>query len=309
MARRWWRVAQAAIGLAIVAFAVQFLVRNWATVTSASLAWRVRPLPLVLSLGLVLGTYALLAEAWRRMVAGWARALSWPEAARIWVLSSMGKYLPGKLWAVAGLAVLGQRAGVPPGVATASAIALQILSIGTGAAVIGLTGLTRLEALRPGSAAALIVLVSLAAAATLALARPRLLNRMLARVIGPGRVELAPPPTFALVFGVVVNTLAWVWYGLALYWLAGGALADSRLGLETAIAAFTGSYLAGFLFLLAPGGLGVRESVFVLLTQSSIGPTQALALAALSRVAMTVADLLAALPFLILQRRSSRVSA
>ena len=308
MARRWWRVLQAVAGLAIVGFAIRFLARNWEAVRQAPLEWRFRPLWLIASVVLVLATYGLLAEAWRRMVAGWARSLSRTEAARIWVLSSMGKYLPGKLWAIAGLAMMGQRAGVPPGVSTASAVALQVLSIGTGAAVIGLTGLARLEAFHPGSAVALAALVAVAGLAILALARPRLLNRILARVIGPGRVELTAPPASALAFGTLANALAWVLYGVALYWLAGGALADSRLDLETAIAAFTGSYLAGFLFLLAPGGLGVRESVFVLLTQSSIGPTQALALAALSRVAMTAADLLAALPF-VLFRGSPRASA
>jgi hypothetical protein len=46
--------------------------------------------------------------------------------------------------------------------------------------------------------------------------------------------------------------------------------------------------------------------VFVLLTQSSIGPTHALALAAISRIGMTLADVLAAAPF-IARRRSSRV--
>jgi uncharacterized membrane protein YbhN (UPF0104 family) len=48
---------------------------------------------------------------------------------------------------------------------------------------------------------------------------------------------------------------------------------------------------------LAPGGLGVRESVLVFMLQGRIGQEPALALAAVSRVGMTVADVLAVLPF------------
>jgi uncharacterized membrane protein YbhN (UPF0104 family) len=104
--------------------------------------------------------------------------------------------------------------------------------------------------------------------------------------------------------GAGCHALAWTGYGVALYWLASGVFAESGLGLRTAVAAFTASYLAGFLFLLAPGGLGVREGVFVLLTQGTIGPSSALALAAVSRIGMTVADLLAAAPFIVFRGRA-----
>jgi len=124
-------------------------------------------------------------------------------------------------------------------------------------------------------------------------------------VVGPGHGLPGSPPLAVLVGSVVTNALAWLSYGAALYWLAHGVLAETRLDLGTAVRGFAGSYLAGFLFLLAPGGLVVRESVFVLLTQSVVGPTEALALAAASRVAMTVADLAAALPFVL--HRGARV--
>jgi hypothetical protein len=266
----------------------------------------VEPVALLGSLALVLATYGVLVEAWRGMVEGWGTSLADRSAARIWVLSSMGKYLPGKVWAVAGMAALGREAGVPPGVATASAIALQLLSIGTGAVIVAATGLAELERIRPGAGVAMIVLVIGAGACFWLIVRPELLNALAARWLGRERVLPGAPPARPLVVGLLANAAAWVAYGVALYWLAHGVFADAELELVTAILAFTASYLAGFLFLLAPGGLGVREGVFVLLTQSSIGPTHALALAAISRIGMTLADVLAAAPF-IARRRSSRV--
>lgn len=301
--RRWWRWAQGLAGAAIVAYAVRFLAGNWETVRTAPLEWRLRPVPVIASVLLVLATYALLVEAWRRVVAGWGAEIGFRSAARVWVLSSMGKYLPGKVWAVVGMAALGREAGVPAAVATAAAIALQLLSIATGALVVALSGLGELERVRPGAAVTLLGLVAVAAGCFAVVARPYLLNRLLARWLGPERMLPRPPAARALGIGALANLAAWLAYGLALYWLADGVLAGSGLDLRTAITAFTASYLAGFLFLLAPGGLGVREGVFVLLTQGAIGPAPALALAAVSRIGMTVADLAAATPFLFLRKR------
>jgi uncharacterized membrane protein YbhN (UPF0104 family) len=92
--------------------------------------------------------------------------------------------------------------------------------------------------------------------------------------------------------------LAWLLYGVSLWLLARGLLPDAGLGLADAIGVFAASYIAGLLFLLAPGGLGVRESVMVLMLSPGVGLANALALAAVSRIGMTVADLLAALPFI-----------
>lgn len=302
MSKGWWRWLRAILGLAIVGYAIRFLVRNWEQVRTADLAWQINPVAIVGSLVLVLATYALLVEGWRRMVAGWGTRLEWWVAARIWVLSSMGKYLPFKVWAIAGMAVLGQEAGVPGWVATASAVVLQIVSIGTGALVVAVTGSTALEAARPGAQAALAALVGVAIASLTVVLWPRPLNWLLRRF--GGEVSISAPAPAPLIAGVIINALAWILYGVALAWLASGLFADAALSVPAAIGAFTASYLAGFLFLLAPGGFGVRELVFVLLTQSALGPSKALALAAVSRVGMTIADLLAAAPFVIRRKRA-----
>lgn len=302
MSKGWWRWIRALLGLAIVGYAIRFLIRNWEQVRSADLVWRIDPVAIAGSLALVLATYALLVEGWRRMVAGWGTRLDWWVAARVWVLSSMGKYLPFKVWAIAGMAVLGKEAGVPGWVATASAVVLQIVSIGTGALVVAVTGSTALEAARPGAQAALTALVGIAIASLTVVLWPRPLNWLLRRF--GGEATISAPAAGPLIAGVVINALAWVLYGLALAWLASGIFADSSLSVTTAIGAFTASYLAGFLFLLAPGGFGVRELVFVMLTQSALGPSKALALAAVSRVGMTLADLLAAAPFVIGRKRA-----
>ena len=298
--RRLIRVFQWLLGLAIVGFAARSLARNWDELRAQPLEWSVEPGWILLSAVVVWLMYALLIAAWRRMLAAWGRSLDlWP-AARIWTVSSLGKYLPGKVWAVAGMAVMAQRAGIGAGPATGSAVILQVLAIGTGAAVVGLTGWGALRAAYPGAALGLAVLLAASLGGIGLLLWPALVNRVL-NIAAPDAGPVTPPAG-ALVFGIVANAVAWMGYGGALWLLARGLLPRSGLGLLEATAVFTASYLAGFLALFAPGGIGVREGVFILMLQGPIGIGAATALAIASRLLLTVTELGAAVPFLLFPR-------
>ena len=87
MRERWWRWVQWAGGLLVLVFVARYLVRNWAAIRSEPVAWDLAPGWILASLAIILATYALLTESWRRMLAGWGPRLRWLEAARIWVLS------------------------------------------------------------------------------------------------------------------------------------------------------------------------------------------------------------------------------
>src|SRR5256886_12793218 len=81
-----------------------------------------RPGWIALSALVVFLTYAIQVESWRRVLAGWAQHLSYGRAARIWLVVNLGRYIPGKVWSVAGLVVLAQRAGVETWAAGRSAL-------------------------------------------------------------------------------------------------------------------------------------------------------------------------------------------
>ena len=300
------RMLQWLLGVAIVGFAVRSLVRNWHELRVQPLEWSVEPGWIILSAVVVWLMYALLIAAWRRMLTAWGRSLDLWSAARIWTVSSLGKYLPGKVWAVAGMAVMAQRAGIGAGPATGSAVILQVLAIGTGAAVAGLTGWGALRAAYPGAATGLAALLVASAGGIGLLLWPALVNRVL-RIAVPGTGPVTPPAG-AVAFGIMANAVAWMGYGIALWLLARGLLPDVELSLLSATAVFTASYLAGFLALFAPGGIGVREGVFILMLQGPIGIGAATALAIASRLLLTATELGAAVPFLLFPRGRPRVA-
>jgi len=287
-------------------FALRALARNWDQLRSQPLEWQLRPGWLVLSLMLTWLMYALLILGWRSMLTGWGQRLDGWSAARIWILSSLGKYVPGKVWAVAGMALLAQRAGVAPWAATGSAVVMQVLAIGTGAAVAGLAGAHNIEAAQRGAGAVLMLLVAGAIISVGLLLWPPFLRRVL-RLAAPQAVGERQPTGRGIVVGIATNIVAWLGYGLALWLLGRGLLPSSGLGLRLAIAVFTASYLAGFLALFAPGGIGVREGLFILMLQKPLGVGAATSLALASRLLLTVAELGAAVPFLVFRRRQVRV--
>lgn len=300
-----WRIAQWIAGIAIVAFAARHLITSWNDVASRPLAWQVRPLLLAGSAACIWLMYALLVQAWRVMLAGWGDRLPLRAAARIWTVSSLGKYIPGKVWALAGMALMAQRAGVRPWAAAASAVILQALAIGSGAAVVGLFGSAALRAEYPWVAIVLPLLVAGSAAGMALLLWPGFLRRLLAlaRVELPGAASPGVGPVLA---GVAANLLAWCGYGVAFWLLGHGLLEVPGLSLGRAIATFAGSYIAGLLFLPAPGGIGVRESVVVLMLSGAVGPQSASALAVASRVLLTLTEFGAAAPFLLSHRERMR---
>jgi hypothetical protein len=307
VADRRIRAIQWLLGIAIVGFAVRSLVRNWDELRAQPLDWSIEPGWLVLSAVVVWLIYGLLIAAWRIMLSGWGRGLDFWSAARIWTVSSLGKYVPGKVWAVAGMALMAQRAGVGAGPATGSAVILQVLAIGTGAAVAALTGWSSLRTAYPGAEGALAVLLCLSLLAVVVLLRPDSIGRLV-RIAAPEATVSLTPPAGAVAFGIAANTIAWLGYGVALWLLARGVLPRSGLGLLPAIAVFTTSYLAGFLALFAPGGIGVREGVFILMLQGPIGIGGATALAVASRLLLTVTELGAAVPFLLFPRGKPSVA-
>jgi hypothetical protein len=304
MNRHLWRLLQGLIGLAVLFYVVRQFSQNWNEIRSTRLEWQIQPLYLVAAALLTWSMYGLLIVAWRRFLLDWGQSLDFWTAARIWSVSSLGKYVPGKVWAIAGMAIMAQRAGVAAWAATTSAILLQGLAVGSGVMIVGVTGTTTLESQYPWVRLALWIL-AVGSAIGIGLMVSPILSGPLVRRFAPGS-EARAPRGVTILLGIGANLIAWVGYGLAFWLLAHGTLPGMSLPIPLAIGAFAASYLAGLLFLIAPGGLFVRESVMVLMLQSSIGLVPAGALAVASRLLLTLTEVGIAVPFLFFLREKAR---
>lgn len=278
-ARVVW-LAQLVLGVAVAGFVGRAIASHWAEFRALEFPVRLHAGWVAAAAGTVLCTYALLIAAWRLVIVGWGERLTYRRAAAIWTVANLGRYLPGKVWSVAGLAVLAQRAGVAGWAGIGAAVAMQALAVGSGVTVTAVTA--------PGTlSAAGIVLGMGTAVATLAvLASPAAAARVHRLT---GRELRALPLSTVLVAGGV-TTAAWAGYGVAFWCLARGILGPAPLSLSVATGVFAGGYIVGLLALFAPGGVGVREAIFIALLAPSLGSGGAIVLSVASRVLLTVTE-------------------
>src|SRR5690606_26119257 len=96
--------------------------------------------------------YAGLVTAWRGLLVSWGGQLGWATAGKLWILASFGKYLPGKVWALAGLGIMSEREGVRATTAIGGSIVMQLLSIPTGIVVAALALGPAIRDTQPGLA-------------------------------------------------------------------------------------------------------------------------------------------------------------
>ena len=136
LSKRWRVALQSIVALVVLAFVGWKVADNWASYRSLDVAMHLRPAWLLLSLASLAVVAALQIESWRRILAGWAQPLRFLAGARIWFLANLGRYVPGKVWSVAGMVVLAEQEGVQRWAAAASAVAVQAVGVGTAAMVV-----------------------------------------------------------------------------------------------------------------------------------------------------------------------------
>src|SRR5215207_10154852 len=224
------------------------------------------------------------------------------SGARIWFLSNLARYVPGNVWSYVGAVELARREGVARRTTLAVMALTQVLSVGV-AVLAGLPVLLaeRARLGRPALLGALVVAVGAALAALfrrqlLALARRRLPD------FDPADLTPSAGTVVLLVFGYAVY---WAITGLAFAALVASMASLAAADIPLVVAAYAAAYAAGFLALLTPAGLGIREGVLVVALAPVLPAGPALVVALVSRVWMMLVELAgAALAHLLARRRA-----
>lgn len=284
--RRWLRWLERGVALLVVVFLAAYLFRNWGQVREYE--WSVDWSRLALAAGLHALVYSGYVVLWRHVLGTLGARLSLADAHRVWYLANLGRYVPGKVLQLAGTAYLARSKGVSPVLAVASTIVAQLFVIGTGFAVAAATlpeAAERIAWLGP-------VALSAAAALLLVLLTPLFdrLYLLALRIGGRPEYHVEVPWTTRLALTVGYAGL-WIAFGTA-FWLFVGAVANPGSGaFWPLVGAWAIGYLAGWIAVFVPGGLGVREGVYAALLALYIAPTIAVATAILARVWSTAVEL------------------
>ncbi len=271
--------------------------------------WRtVRQLPLAETLAQVRGNGAWLllallaaglylvgqAVLWRVILADLVIRIAWPAALRAWMLSNMGRYLPGSVWHLVGRVEMGKGAGVTRASGTLGVALEQGLQLLAALAIVAasLPFWPASSIVRQWAWLAVLVPVGLL------IMHPRvffpLLNWGLARL---GRASLPPSLRYGQLVGyALAYVLVHLCNGLALAFSA-VALGAPLSAVPAMVGAALFAWTVGYLWILAPGGLGVREVLVTGALAPLVGADVAAVAAILWRAANVITELAGAAVF------------
>ncbi len=293
--KRWVTAARFAVAGVIIAFMLAILVRNAADILDAGLA--IRPLHLTIAILLLLAYYLAMSGVWYEITRCFDIAVPFWRTVRIWSNSMAGKYLPGKIWLIAGRFYYYRRAGRPATAVTAAIVVdssvqlvtscivflLCFFALGPAAADLNRSSPVNPVALCAVAVVLLLILVHPSVLQTVvnALARLRRKEAMAlsvraGRVYGTAVCSVGARAIGGLAFFFLVNSVTPI--GWPHYFYLTGTMALSGL--------------LGTLAIITPGGIGVREASIAVLLTYLFPEGTAVLLGLVARVWMVVTELL-----------------
>ena len=326
--RKWWRVLKKVFAIAIIAAIARIFIRDY--VNNPDL-WKL-PLRydwLALAGLLYLGGLGFSAIFWHRLLRSLDQPVDGYTSFRAYYIGHLGKYLPGKAWALFLRANLASSAGVRVGVAVQTSFYEVLTTMAAGALLGGVIVALNL----PSSGTAIdwhgflrmftetkpeivsldyrlmgLVAICLILATGIPIFPP-IFNRLVRRMHLPFRdKDSLPLPIIgfpAMAQGLLLTTVGWLFMGVSLLACLQAMLPSSpdwsigNWGKNSAYLSL--AYVAGFVVIWLPNGIGVRElflAVFltselesVLGQDSSLSPHYARHAAVLLRITWTLVEL------------------
>ncbi|MBN9620284.1 MAG: flippase-like domain-containing protein [Actinobacteria bacterium] len=301
MKHKFVRVLPAAIALFAIAAAGLVIVRD-----RHELSHAVSRLGIAVFVGselLAVAAVVVVALVWRTILGGLNAPTRLPEALRVFLVSQLGKYLPGSIWPVVAQMEFGRRQNIP----RRTMLAANVLTL----AVTVTVGLVMAAVLLPFSSAGalhrywwtLILLPPL-----LVSLHPKVVPALLNVALRTLRRE---PITERLdwrstVVAIGWGALSWLLFGLHLYVIIAALGATGGVAVCAAIGGLAFAVACGIAFIPAPAGAGVRDVVLLLTLTPLLGHDDALAASLASRVLLVLADIVGAGTAALLPRVRSR---
>ena len=284
-----YRIIRWLVTVGVVAWLIAAAVRDWPSIQS--LRWTGRPLDASLATLFVLqGLLTLplgLRILHRRTGNGHdVGAFTW----RWWLQPFVYRYVPGKVMLVAERIRLGQMIGVPPGTSTVFVLWESIFQLIGGCLVVavllpwvGARAASLGWGVGVGIAGGLVVLAILPRIIRWLEATPSFQRRV-------GDIESPKLRSIDVAALVLVYALAWSGLGLSFFFVA-RSFSDVGYGHGPSVVLwYVAAYVLGWLSSVSPAGLGLREGILVFGLSDLLGIGPSLAIAAASRVWMTVTE-------------------
>ncbi|RME42096.1 MAG: hypothetical protein D6795_21380, partial [Deltaproteobacteria bacterium] len=212
------------------------------------------------------------------------------EALRVFLISQLGKYIPGRVWVLAGRIYFGGRVGIPRRRIVAVSVLADLFSI-LAASAIALPLLLRRTELPQGAFWALLPFAGGGVLLGLFPERVKgIANRLLVWLKRPPLTIVLRRRDFLLVFAA--SLLSWGIFAFGYVLFAIAVVETAPEDFLWVSASHIVALVLGFLSLVTPGGIGVREGILTYLLGFCYPAPIAAMMAVLSRLWLTIGELL-----------------
>lgn len=251
-------------------------------------SWNPDPLKLILSALLLSISLVLTPWGWINICRAMGSKIPSSELRSAWYASQLGRYIPGKVWLFAGRAGFLKSRGMTPGRAAATTVYELFFSMASVGFISVIAVIFSPDMLSGGTARAA---AAFAGGSLLLLPMLHPVQKFLCRRKGIPHDALPSGSTALRVTGIF--TLLWIARGAALYLLLSG-IGIAPLDVFSSLAAAPLSWLAGYIVIFVPGGIGVREAAAAALAAPDTIAPAALGIAG-QRIYMALAEVVLAI--------------
>jgi hypothetical protein len=286
----WRRIATIIFAAAALAFLGLLVRSQWSELRNYD--WSLEPAWALLALLGLEAAWLFELDTWRSILAGLGGRLSFGRAAEIWYLSNIIRYLPGNVWQFLGMAEMAAEDGISR-VSTFTSIVLhQAISTAAGVTLVAVYFAAAGESEWATRVRPVLWLVPLG----LILLQPRLLEAIMNRILAfvkrpPIQVTLTWGQVWVLLLRYVI---VWLLLGSAFAALVRSITGVGWSDVPWLIATWVTAYTAGYLSMLTPSGLGVREGVMTLMLGELLPVSVAVVASIIARLWMVAGELVGA---------------
>lgn len=268
---------------------MRYLIKNWLTVfiylsliflalALAKADYLVVPeivsgADLLIAFLFLFGGFLLNALAWKSILSGAAYPIGFGQSVTSTGLAVFGKYIPGKLWAMVGQAgIVANTYNYPVSSVSGILINAQLIAIWIGL-ILSLIGIIGFGGYDPEIYVLISLLILILSVLIFSRVQKVIVEKLIKRFV-KSEFEYAASSVKSISLTAVFYLLAWLSWCVGFYFLVislSGFSAPLFVGLGMALA-----LTFGFLAIIVPGGLGVREAVlFGWLTLAGVEPVMA----------------------------------
>lgn len=283
---RWLKAIGLIIGLGLLGWII-----NNAIAQSQSVSWPKLPIAsLAAAFAMVIAARCLQATAWVVGAREVAPQIEWMTGIGAYSVTFLGRYIPGKIWQVGGLAYFASQRG-------ANAVDIGVYSVVFLAAYQSTGGLMVFIAYMSQEIPlgwAIVIVVTSVIASACGLLWYRYAKRIVhvlpqrLRKLSQGAFKQHTPNS---IFMVLLLIATWVFLATSGHILIKGFQPEWNGTWVQSTVVILGGIIAGFMFFIAPSGIGVREGMMlVLLELFGVDPITAFMIIVSHRLIMLAAE-------------------